>query len=140
MNLKDWVLERHDHWWRYLLDRVGGCLLGSRDKPTVDFYSRAGSTAGRGSKNRCRYNLAFVATISRKEFDWVVCHECCHAFAKRLMPDSSSHGELWLWLYRDVCESQRNKYHNYDVGVASKAAPGLRKLLRLAKKMKGLRQ
>ena len=59
--------------------------------------------------------------------------------ARRLMPDSSWHGEFWLWLFRDVCDSRRGKYHNYDVSAATKAAPGIRKLLRLAAKAKELK-
>ena len=138
MDLKNWVLKRHDYWWAFLMQRFRWALEDVT-APKVEFYSRVGGKAGSGNKKVCRFNLAYVATVPREEFDWTVCHECCHSLALRLMPDGALHGELWTWLYRDVCESKRGRHHAYSVGVASKAAPAIRKLTKLAKKMKGLK-
>jgi len=138
--LERWVKERHNYWWTYLLRQVPYLTMSNTAAPICGFMSRKSGLAGvclKGAKT-CRYNLAFAITTTRDDYDTTICHEVCHAFAKRLVPGSSWHGSLWQFLWYVVCGSKRERYHDYDCTAARKAAGPLAELMRLRDKMKGL--
>ena len=138
----NWVKERHEYWWKYLLERVyipeDHNYIGIRTLPRIRFTTRAGRVAGRGG-NRfgCEYNLNYVEQ-EQGRYDETICHEICHVLASRLIR-GSRHDTLWYYLYNVVCKAERGRFHDYKVirkqSDRSDSIKAIDKLLKLQKKL-----
>lgn len=128
------VKERHEYWWNPLLTRMWVPLEFCIIPPEIKFVNRNSRTAGRAWASTCEYNLNYIIQENNK-YNETICHEICHSFAKRLISDSSWHGDLWTYLYVKVCGQCRSQYHNYQRPVETPEIKAIKELLRLQKKI-----
>ena len=110
-----WLVERHEYWWNFLLENVTVTSDFRREIPKLRISTRKSRVAGRGCSKYCEYNLNFIVQ-EQGHYDETVCHEICHAFAMRLMPNTE-HGSFWYYLYNVVCKINRDRYHDYKIPI-----------------------
>lgn len=140
----DFVIERHEFWWNYLLENAKYPENFNRKLPVIKWNDRKSGTAGWANYAYCKYNLHYVLSEG-ENYDDTIAHELCHVFDRRLMavvktirPVRDGHGGLWAYLYNVVCKVERGKYHSYDAPKVDEQIKQLRKLRKLQQRLNAL--
>lgn len=116
------IEEAHDYWCQWIrqrLERVVHHVPTPSIIITNDAYKWAGVYLHKS--HTCKYSLPY-AIVAGDKYDETIAHEVCHAFQFKLQPNSIKHGDLFFFLFHNVCEMSRNQFHEYDVKKAKKVA------------------
>lgn len=111
-----WLEQRHEYWWEYLLEKLE-CLTRDhltylKKSPICELAIRTSIKTAWANFHRVQYNLNFLYTTSKKEYDQTICHEICHVFSYRYLK-SKGHSKLWKMLFNNICKQQRGRFHDY---------------------------
>ena len=111
-----WAEERHVHYCQLgdkFLQEIGKCF----NRPGFKLFANKTQTCAwaRYSKELCDYNLSFLLATEEK-FEQTIAHEVAHFVVKQIGIDAKPHGDLFMFILRDVFNMKSERYANYSRG------------------------
>ena len=137
MDILQWAKDRHEFWWKHLLENAKYPEKFDITVPTLEFTYNKSGCAGTGSYDGCAYNANYLIEF-KEDFDSTIAHEICHVFISRLRVYSlhikrmkGGHCPLFFYIFNVVCGVQHYKYHSYGAPKLTEEAKILRKYKKL---------
>lgn len=111
---QEWMIHRHKHWCSILEYFTKDLGYHAAFHPKIEFQHAPVKWAGKyvAWRHTCIYNGLYCYYL-KHDYDETIAHECCHAYQRVLMPDSSWHGDFFHFLMIVVCGfKDASTYHN----------------------------
>lgn len=127
-----WIVERHKHWCDYLQRWVESQVPVYNGRPieipALEIRATASKSAGmyRSATHTCRVSLPYHL-LYPQHTDETIAHEVVHSYQRRALPGCQWHGDMFLFMLRQVCGFRNAKTkHSMNVHRAKKVGELLR--------------
>lgn len=108
-----WAEERHQYYCLQAAMFLNG-FNKSFVYPEFNLFASKSKYAGwaKYSQGVCDYNLSYLLADG-KGFEQTIAHEVAHFVIRRISIGAKSHGELFMFVLRDVFHCRDDRYHSY---------------------------